>query len=423
MVFLEVKKVLEKFNEKNIVYALLRNYESLALGKYSDKDLDILLDRQSLDFVKQVLKDLGYYYDKVHSFENQLLFVKMVEGELFIIDIKVSGLSYYGINYYSSEMLTKRKKNDFYYHLSKEDEFISLFLHCMIDKGEFKKSYVSKLKELSSNKIDYIVISNDLLKNFGSKSKAIFENLKNYDMALKNRKSILMQLVFKNIFNFFKLVMKAKIIPLLNILNPFKYGSTCAFIGTDGSGKTTTCKKLMETFSKNGYKVKYVYMGWNDNIIPVKFLSKLFHKANKTTVKEHEVTSKGSSFKSRLLFFLADIFVFVEMYLRYIFKVFWRLKLGYVVFFDRYIYDRLVLGNSSIFTHWLYMTFFPKPSNLFFLYNDVNTLFERKHEISKDEISKQLINFDNLKLDKIKIKSDKIELTLEKVFAKIYNCF
>ena len=160
-------------------------------------------------------------------------------------------------------------------------------------------------------------------------------------------------------------IYKAKIRKILRIVNPFYYAPLIAFIGTDGSGKSTMTKKINSIFSKNGFESKYVYMGWNEPILPVDFFSKLLHRFLGTGKKGNGKEESKKSLYRQALYFSADLFVLFEMYLRYVLKILPSRKLGRIVFSDRYAYDRILYRHSSGFARWFLLNLFPKPSYTF----------------------------------------------------------
>jgi hypothetical protein len=191
----EIRDILNRFKKENIDFCILRNYKKLEITK----DIDILINSKDKRKIKKIAKefglkkgvDFGYY-----------LSCKNLDKKIWL-DFKIGCLSYQGFCFESSEnILNRKKKYSYFYILSKEDEFIHLILHSIINKGFFKERYIQKIEELIKN-INRDFILNELTKKFDNLGKFLFLLIKKkkYNEALKLKKRLM-----RKIFGFFGLM-------------------------------------------------------------------------------------------------------------------------------------------------------------------------------------------------------------------------
>lgn len=165
-------------------------------------------------------------------------------------------------------------------------------------------------------------------------------------------------------------------------------GIMIAFEGTDGSGKSTiinSLPKVIETIFPNDY---IDYYHWRPGFI----------KKKKQVVKGEAIAFTEPHAKKpygRLMSFSKFMFFNLDYILGYWFKVRKQLSAGHLVIFDRYYYDYYVDKiryrlSISDYTLDLFQCIIPKPSITFLLVGDPKTLYERKQEISVEEIQKQI---------------------------------
>ena len=205
------------------------------------------------------------------------------------------------------------------------------------------------------------------------------------------------------------------------------------FIGCDGAGKTTLIRKLAEEID-DFVDVKYFHIKFN--LIPrlgviVKFLKGfLSFKINVTETRsqlenvpfdvKHTYGSDMPLWKLlvNINFDLLDYFL---GYL-YIFK-----SQSSLIIFDRYIYEfftELNCRRLPLFVMRFYMRLVPKPDFIFHLHNDPDTIYQRKPELSVDEIIEIQSRIDLLFADNenlIKIKTDRSEKELSDMVLRIIN--
>jgi len=128
-----------------------------------------------------------------------------------------------------------------------------------------------------------------------------------------------------------------------------------AFVGPDGSGKTTTLKGVEKILKEN-----------NVRVISTRFNTSAYTKSKR----------------------------FFDLILKFSY-VFFQISLGKVVLTDRYMYltfsDKLRLRD-------LFLKVLPKPKRTYFLDNDAKAIHNRKKELPLEKLNEQLNLFRGLKL-------------------------
>jgi thymidylate kinase len=151
-----------------------------------------------------------------------------------------------------------------------------------------------------------------------------------------------------------------------------------AFIGNDGSGKTTVARKVETRLRDSGFEVKY-FPSFNHGLLEY-VLRMLPGKELKKT--RANFLDKGSSNRVSPIFKIWPYIVFVDCLFMYVkFKI---LNRHSVIILDRYFYDFLIgfeyLGFSSSVVHELFVFGSPRPNIGFVMDVDPQVAYERKKE-------------------------------------------
>lgn len=194
-----------------------------------------------------------------------------------------------------------------------------------------------------------------------------------------------------------------------------------AFMGVDGSGKTTLARLVERKLRKMGFGVIY-YPGFKHLLVGsfLKILPR--NKAKKTQEKFLERSRKKKPF----FFKIWPYFVYVDCLILYMkFRFFTRNK---IVIFDRYFYDFLIsyenLGYSSKTIRYLFLHL-PKPDVGFVLDAPANITYKRKksdYSVGIDYYSLQRERYLDLarRLEFKLLKTTKqLEKTTEEVFTEL----
>lgn len=167
-----------------------------------------------------------------------------------------------------------------------------------------------------------------------------------------------------------------------------KAGIMVAFEGTDGSGKSTIINALPAVLGNSFPETMQDYYHWRPG-----FLKKEKRDKNRQSIVVTEPHAKKPY--GRIKSFLKFTYFNLDYILGYWFKLRWQISKGHLVIFDRYYYDyyldkrryRLTISDTVLD---LFKFFIPKPDVTFLLVGNPQTLYERKKEISVNEIQIQI---------------------------------
>lgn len=428
------KKILTEFNKKNIRYCVLRNYEFLLDSKIKQEfDFDITIQKEDLRKMEETLIKLGFVKRKKPQFSlKHQSYGKYVskEKKRISFDIQVDGIYWNDISYLSIAQIIQRriKKGDIYI-LSDEDSFIMYLCHSILGKRnlEYKNGkYKSILIDLTKKNLDTRYINNNLAKVF-NKEKAEFLIKSVYSRNFKCIKikinSLIFNYILKKPITFTKLAFRwfftpkycpLRKIPLVKYLVPSRM--MISFIGPDGSGKSTNALRLKEALEKNKRQASLLYVGrGRANILPIKKISNAYKKIE---IKK----PKKTSLLKTIIYTLAALVYTIDLLLRYLFKVLPKRKSGKMVITDRYASDILLMPNVPLGFKKFLLSFFPKPTLTFYLYNSPGNLNERrKHPV--EDIKRQLKLFPILtkKFNAISIKTSNKEKDFDHMAEIVFN--
>lgn len=421
----ELKKILEKFYIRNIEYCLLKNYdEAFKRKEFLEKDLDILVSRKNIEKINEIFKEEGFFFKKSSKFEEVKSYKKYVRkhGRILCFGVHLDNLSYHNIPYiYGNEVLKRRIKKSFFFSPSNEDLLLILLLHPILSKGfftsaKYKPTHIAGIKSLLNDIKDKNYIYDQLSRVFGHKTAKEIQKLlfSGNFKKLERKKNLLLLLILIRNFSKFPYIVWDIIKKRMKRFIPYQNGQVIAFLGIDGSGKTTITKELKKELELLGEKVEIVYMGkWRNRILPISRISAI----KKNNSKELPIRKK------KLYELFKNIILVLDMLLRYIIKIYPKKKKGYYILTDRYAYDLLLYHRSSLMKFLL--RFFPKPDKIFYLHNHPKILLLRKQQHDLDEIKRQLYLYKKinkeLNLKAIEIKTDEIEDTLNIIFKNLID--
>lgn len=172
-------------------------------------------------------------------------------------------------------------------------------------------------------------------------------------------------------------------------MNKFKRnGLMIVFEGTDGSGKSTIINNLSDVLNVCFSKSFIDYYHWRPGVI----LRRKHEKAGEEIIITNPHAKKPYGYtKSFIKFMIINL----DYIIGYWIKIRWQLAGGHLVIFDRYYYDyyidkiryRLNINDKMID---IFSFAIPKPDLTFLLIGDAQKLYERKKEISVEEIESHL---------------------------------
>lgn len=164
----------------------------------------------------------------------------------------------------------------------------------------------------------------------------------------------------------------------------FKKGKLVIFSGIDGSGKTTQSVKVTELLRKKGVKAasikvfSYFFLRYPISLFKSFKRNKWEFSAGNNPLLNYK--------KKNSLYKILPIFLLIDHWFYYIFKIYPKLLIYDYVICDRYFYDFIPtyfeFGYASDKTIRLYAKLIPKPDFFFFLQIFPKTAYERKSEYS-----------------------------------------
>lgn len=404
-------RLFQEFNDKRITYCVLKNYDSLP--DTSTRDVDIWVDKKeqkralkilftvadSLEWklIKTSIR-MGYYKGGDYYFFN-----KNSNPNVIVIDISPflhwKGISYLDEDIFKENIIIHEK--GFNVPRPGIEAGALIFRGAMM--GEIKEKDKSKIIECIEK--DSKTFLKVLKKPFGKK---IAINLLNKIREekwgdIENDINHLHFIIFKRaiihrplhqikqwIFYYYERI-KDHLFP--------KGSFFIAFIGPDGSGKTTTANALIEKesikrlFCMRKYIYRRLYITW------FKRLTSIIKKRNLLNVDASkndygEIIPLSPSKAILYIIYLAIEFFLGQYYIR-------RLRSNSaLIVFDRYFYDYLVFKDFENCPRWLSLMLIkivPKPDAVIYLKNEAEVIYNRKCEYPLNEIKRQIEVYKSIK--------------------------
>ena len=342
-------------------------------------DIDVLIKPIYRESLKKLVVSQGFV--TVSDTEDKLQIQRFYEGKAFFIDIAFS-------LQYLQELFPETLIEESLLNLIKKDKNVEKFFR-----------YLYLLRSDKKN-IDFITANfNKYQSTLFDKSyikQPIFRDSVTVDVVqgivMKKFSSLVRGLTLKALFSLIRF-------RVLNLINRIGSGSITAFIGPDGSGKSTIIEKIMAVVPS-----EKIYMGdWGFVLQP------LYNKMHNQHI-----------FIARLTY----PFFYVENWFRYIHA--WWLKMsGVTVFTDRYPGLNRHLRRKNIWLvlndalYWL----FPSADKYIFISAAPEVIHGRKSELTVEEIFESQNNLRQRLKGKrfVEVVNDDIDECLNEVLRYIYS--
>lgn len=378
---------LKYLKDARIDYVITNGYKDFFNNVNSDNDVDILFKRNDFITIEKTIKKFCIQEDfKIVQIYHQEVYAK----NIFLYNSKtqeILNLDIYGklhknnFEYFSENEIFENKST---YKgisiLAAHHEFFQYFIK-KLTKGDLSTPVFEYLKELylKDKKQCLTTLKNQLAKTHKIVGKA-FSNYE-IDLILKERTQILKDVKKASVSFIFKL--KDNIRILKRIINPT--GISIAFLGPDGSGKTTVINGLTSSdlpFRKTDYfHLKPIYAK---------------DSSNEVTTDPHKF-KPYSSLKS-----YAKLFYFLYQYNFGWIKNIIPLKIkSSLIIFDRY-FDDVIADNKRYryggknFIAKFFRLFIKKPALYFVLVTDAKIIYKRKQEVAFTELESQISKYRSL---------------------------
>lgn len=396
------------FEENNIAYCVLRNYEKLP--EDHGYDLDILVAPGDLSKVLRITQQLGHSlgFEKIgerkHCEQHTVCFSAIQSREKCLKIDFLQHICWKGIPCVATEYILKHTLTYKGFRIpSPGGEAVTLLIKELLAFGRINRRNNASAKIQSLAKADKHGFIECLSPHFSSETthllldksiQGCWEILKMHYRHLRWEvtyrsitHSIFSQLVHWMKFLWFHLRQR--------IRRPF--GVFVAVIGPDGAGKTTICNAVAEYWESQFEFSRAIHVHGGFMILPrLKFLRQVWARLTGRQIKQDiDFTKKhsGSSVKPySMIRSLGYLFYYLWDYVLGHITIFWHKGKDRLVVADRYFYDYFLhLANSKL-PHWLlrYVSWFvPKPDLIILLNANPEEIYRRKDELTIDEIKRQ----------------------------------
>lgn len=380
-------------NSSGIFYSVLRNHEHLP-DTTNGSDLDILIDKSmKSDFFNLLNIVSAKYNGKIISYIDSSICPRVCvmgykkTGWGLMIDVHYDVISYQNHILITKENIIKnthQNQKKISVLNKKVDALNGLFKELLNNKNCSKRHW-DEFKKSSLNKIFLNEIFTNIKKQ---KLVSVLMSLENKDFSKKNMNNL--------IFELNKYFSVKKTYHLINISKLYRLikqpGFTIAFIGTDGSGKSTMIKNIIPTLNDAFHNSVY-YEHMRPNLFPS--IAELFdnnYQEKNITITNPHASSTSGFFVSLLRWFYYTLDYTFGFYFK-IFPI--KAIRSSVWIFDRYYYDYLIDPKRSRiklpkFIFKFGMFFIPEPDIVFCLGADPKNIQNRKPELPIGEVKRQV---------------------------------
>lgn len=399
-----LSNIFEYFNNLQIAYCVMNNYENMpetiptdvdiAIDKKTFKKLDSILINIASKFNVEIVQKIWHGYYKCAYILSPLSIDERFRLQLdFFVDFSAKGFPNLLAN---SLLLDKRKKYRNFFIPTAEIELPFIVMRRIV-KNDLKKEHIENMKRLFEQ--DSINTKKNLINVFGEAAgNSIIESIENEDRQMfqnriKEYRNALKKWSRKN--TPFEYMFKYAIYQFRRIINRLSHpiGFMVVLLGPDGSGKSTIARLTLERVSGSfhGGRIQY----WRPYLLPAMGKLKFWNPSKEiaTNPRPHD-HPKQNRFKSLLRFFyyLADYLIGHPI------KIYWAKVKKNIIIFDRYYYDYLVdlFRYQFNIPNWLpklFLPIIPVPDLTIYLDAEPEELHKRKQELSLHELKRQVEEF------------------------------
>ena len=394
-------KVFASLEHASITYCVLRGFEELEIPA-GNSEVDLLLAPEHLALLARVLAQHGFVALPAWGHAPHHFFLAYDRAADAWLKLDVVTALRYGAPFRTLRLdlaeacLRRRQRRAGTYVLSPADEFITLLLHCLLDKGNFREARRDRLVAL------WRLLSGD-----ETLAAAALEHCERYlapalswDVLAQTLKGqdwqVLLQQRDGVARRLWRLdpagsALRQLATLVLRRLRPFLFalrqrGLSVALLAPDGAGKSTLARELTRD---DFLRAQLIYMGTNIDASTVGLpTTRWLHERLKAR--------NGAAKKTRLPRVMLKALAFVNRLAEQWYRAgaaLNHLLRGRLVVFDRYIYDSWL--NRTPATAWkrlrrkLFEAICPRPDLVILLDAPGQLLYDRKHEHSPEWLEKQ----------------------------------
>jgi thymidylate kinase len=396
-----LRQIFAALDRAEIAYCLLRGFEELDAPAGS-REVDLLVAPEHLSVLAKTLAARGFVALPAWGHAPHHFFVAYdrMNGAWLKFDV-VTDLRY-GQPYrtlrvgLAANCLRQRQRREFTFVLSPADEFFTLFLHCLLDKGSFREARRERLLELRRQMIDDKTIATQAAAHVARylAPAMTWERLTqaidadDWQALVKRRAQVARRLFWRNpLLGAWRYLVAAVLrrIKIISFVMGHR-GLSVALLAPDGAGKSTLAKELTRDLYLRG---RLIYMGTNIEASTVGLpTTRWLHRSLKARngkfkkMSPSRIVFKGLGFVNRL----------AEQWYRAGAAIY-HLMSGRLVVFDRYFYDSWI--NKRFNTPWkrlrrkLFESICPTPDLVILLDAPGQLLYDRKHEHTPEWLESQ----------------------------------
>jgi thymidylate kinase len=377
-----------KYLETNkIDYVITNGYKELFENSTSEHDVDILFKRKDFVSIEKTMeafckqedfKIVQIYHQEVYA--KNIFLYKPSTQEILNLDM-YGKLHKNNYEYFLEETMFKNRIS---YKgisvLANHQEFFHYFLK-KISKGDLAKITFEYLRTLYFK--DESGCSETLKNQLNKTGKIIGEAFVKNDIntIIELRNEILADVKTRK--PSFSYLLKDKLRVVKRILKPT--GISIAFLGPDGSGKTT------------------IIDGLKNSILPFRKTDYFHLKPVRSKNMESGVTTDPHQFKpySRLKSYTKLLYFIYQYNFGWVKNIIPLKIKSSLIIFDRY-FDDLIADNKRYryggenFMAKFFRLFIKKPSLYFVLVTDAKTIYQRKQEVAFTELESQIFKYRSL---------------------------
>ncbi len=400
------RDLLDALHAHEIRYAVLRDDVT---SSERIRDLDVLIDARQAGAFRTLAAEAGFVMLRDDYFNpGKEVWLLHQEGKGWLLDVHYR-MVYRGIEFLrSEELLANRVRRDGYFVLSNEDFFLSLLFHNVFAKKKIQDKHAPALRRLLASGLgEQRILSH--LRSMGLEK--VYRGLvRDFEATCSDpkqvrraRKQALRRVLMKP-GNF---ITARVALPWRRLKSRFAgptRGVLVAFLGPDGTGKSTMIKAVREHLRGYALGTTVAYMGpWGGSVLN---LRKIFFWLNPSPYRSDYKAWHAGKLKekpgplrgmARLKFtFRSGLYyamLIIEMWTRWWVRVLPPLRQQKVVLGDRYIHDILTGYKNRPMDYQVELreslcARYPSPHVGVLLDSTPEIIFKRKPQLDREALQR-----------------------------------